>query len=70
MGQLTAVVEERKDKLVEKLSTQYSLSQISMEEYERLVKYSQEIETEKELTIFEKIIEEHSLPEEKNNNLM
>ena len=70
MGQLTvAVVEERKDKLVEKLSTQYSLNQISMEEYERLIKYSQGIETEKELTIFEKIIEEHSLPEIKNDNL-
>jgi len=66
MGQITPVqntVEERKDLLVEKLSTQYSLNRISMEEYERLIKYSQDIETEKELKIFEKIIKEHDAPE-------
>ena len=67
MGQL-AVVEERKDRLIEKLSTQYSLNQISIEEYERLLKFSQDIETDKELTIFEKIIEEHSLPEINSDN--
>jgi len=72
MGQLTPVqytVEERKEKLTEKLSTQYSLNVISLEEYERLIKYSQDIETEKELKIFEKIIKEHDLPETKINSL-
>ena len=61
-------VEDRKNELVEKLSTQYSLNQISMEEYERLIKYSQDIETEKELKIFEKIIKEHDAPDIKNDD--
>lgn len=66
MGQIAPLiaVEERKEKLTEKLSTQYSLNLISMEEYERLIKYSQNIETDKELTILEKIIEEHNPPAE------
>ena len=64
------MTEDRKNILIEKLSTQYSLSQISMEEYERLLKYSQDLETEKELSIFEKIIEEHSLPETKDDNIV
>jgi len=57
---MQSTVEERKEKLVDKLSTQYSLNQISMEEYERLIKYSQNIETDKELIILEKLIEGHS----------
>jgi len=69
MRQLTVVeVEDKKNELVEKLSTQYSLNRISLEEYERLVKYSQDIETDKELTIFEKIINEHDLAETKSTD--
>jgi hypothetical protein len=72
MGQIMtpaqSTVEERKEKLVEKLSTQYSLNHISMEEYERFIKYSQDIETEKELKIFEKIIKEHDAPEIKDSS--
>ena len=59
MNHVTVTVEERKNKLTDKLSTQYSLNHISLEEYERLISYSQNIETEKELVILEKIIEGH-----------
>jgi len=62
MGSLIVTAEERKDKLTEKLSTQYSLNKISMDEYERLVKYSQNIETDKELAILEKIIDGYESP--------
>lgn len=55
-----AAVEERKEKLVEKLSVHYSLNKISIEEYERLMKYSQEIETPRELQILESLIEGHA----------
>jgi len=58
--------EERKDKIVDKLSTQYSLNQISMEEYERLIKYSQNIETDKELQILEKIVSAYSAGNERD----
>ncbi|MCL2209666.1 MAG: cell wall-active antibiotics response protein [Treponema sp.] len=53
---LVQVINERKNKLAEKLSSQYSLNYISLEEYERLVEYSQKIETSKELNILEKIV--------------
>jgi len=55
---MTEILDERKDKIVEKLSSEYSLNHISLEEYERLVGYSNNIETEKEFRILEKIIEE------------
>jgi len=61
MAHLILTVEDRKDKIVDKLSTVYSLNRISMEEYERLIKYSQNIETEKELQIFEKIVSEYNV---------
>ena len=60
--------EERKEKITDKLSTQYSLSSISIEEYERLIKYSQEIETEKELTILEQIVDRYQTEEKTNND--
>ena len=60
--------EERKEKITDKLSTQYSLSRISIEEYERLIKYSQEIETEKELTILEQIVDRYQTEEKTNND--
>jgi len=68
MGQLTVTAEERKEKLTEKLSTQYSLNKISIDEYERLIKYSQNIETDKELTILEKLIEGYDTPQENNSS--
>ena len=57
MGQLITTLEERKEKITDKLSTEYSLNHISIEEYERLIKYSQTIETEKELQILEKLVD-------------
>jgi len=52
------LLDERKDKIADKLSSQYSLNHISLEEYERLIEYSHKIETEQEFRILEKIIEE------------
>jgi len=57
MSYLIVTAEERREKLTERLSTQYATNRISLEEYERLIKYSQNLETDKELTILEKIIE-------------
>ena len=68
MGSLAVTVEDRKNKLVEKLSTQYSLNRLSLEEYERLIHYSQGIETEKELQIFEKIVREYNIEEQDTAN--
>jgi len=71
MDQLILAMEDRKEKITEKLSTVYSLNRISIEEYERLIKYSQDIETEKELQILENLIKgyntDQSVPEEKKN---
>ncbi|MDR0382794.1 MAG: cell wall-active antibiotics response protein [Spirochaetaceae bacterium] len=50
-----------KDKITEELSRQYSLNKISLEEYERLIEYAHKIETEKELIIIRKIINENDL---------
>lgn len=61
------VLEERKHKITEKLSSQYSLNYISLDEYERLVEYSQKIETEKELNILEKIVNSNNPEETKYN---
>ena len=68
MGKLAVRAEERKEKLTDRLSTQYSMNNISMDEYERLIKYSQNIETEKELTILENIIDEYDRPSVNNYN--
>ena len=57
MEQLVLTIEDRKEKITDKLSTEYSMNRISMEEYERLIKYSQTIETDKELQILEKLVE-------------
>jgi predicted membrane protein len=54
-------MEDKKEKLTEELSEQYSLNKISLEEYERLVEYAHKIETEKELIIFEKIVNENRI---------
>jgi len=62
---LEILLEEKKNRITEKLSSQYSLSRISLDEYERLIEYSQKIETEKELRILEKIVDENNAPEMK-----
>jgi len=64
MEQSVVTAEDRKNLLTEKLSTQYSLNRLSLEEYERLIHYSQGIETEKELQIFEKIVKEYNREEQ------
>ena len=56
-------LDERKNKITERLSTVYSVNLISIEEYERLIEYSQKIETEKELSILEKIVEGYNVAE-------
>jgi len=58
MDRIVQTLDERKNQIVEKLSSEYSLNHISLEEYERLIDYSHNIETEKEFRILEKIIEE------------
>ncbi|MCL2265164.1 MAG: cell wall-active antibiotics response protein [Treponema sp.] len=57
MDNLLIEIDERKNKIAEKLSSQYSVNLISLEEYERLVEYSQKIETKTELMILEKIVD-------------
>ena len=56
-------LDERKNKITEKLASQYAVNLISIEEYERLVEYSQKIETESELRILEKIVNERNVTE-------
>jgi len=67
MDRITETLDEKKDKITEKLSTEYSLNHLSLEEYERLIKYSHNIETEKEFKILEKIIEESKLEKTADN---
>lgn len=54
-------LEERKSKIIEELSVQFSQNEIPMEEYERLVEYINKAESERELVIIEKITRENSL---------
>jgi len=63
MNNLMIGMDERKTKIAEKLSSQYAVNIISIEEYERLVEYSQKIETESELLILEKIVNERNVTE-------
>jgi hypothetical protein len=50
-------IDGEKDRLSQKLSEQYSQNVITIEEYERLLEYINKIETGKEISIIEKIIE-------------
>jgi hypothetical protein len=50
--------DDEKEKLIKILSEKYSQNIISMEEYERIVEYTNKIETKKEIDIIEKIIAE------------
>jgi hypothetical protein len=54
-------IDEEKDKLVKRLSEQYSQNIISIEEYERILEYINKIETKKEISILEKIIQENNV---------
>jgi len=51
------IIEDKKSKIIDRLSSEYSHNNISLEEYERLIEYCHKIETDKELVILEKIIE-------------
>ena len=70
MDRITETLDERKNKITEKLSSEYSLNHISLEEYERLIQYSHNIETEKEFRILEKIIEESKSAQISDNSKM
>jgi len=51
---------EEKENLINKLSEQYSKNIINIEEYERLIEYVNKIETDSEVNIIEKVIDENS----------
>jgi len=51
------LIEDKKTKIIERLSSDYAQNNISLEEYERLIEYCHKIETDKELTILENILE-------------
>jgi len=59
-------LDEEKEKLFNKLSEQYSKNVINIEEYERIVEYVNKIETNTELNIIERVIEENN---QKNNDI-
>jgi hypothetical protein len=52
-------LDEEKEALIKTLSEKYSLNIITMEEYERILEYINNIETRKEVNIIEKIIAEY-----------
>ena len=56
---LKEIIEERKEKAIENLSTSYARDRLPLEEYERLVEYINKIESERELMVVEKIVAEY-----------
>jgi len=56
---LKEIIEERKEKAIENLSTSYAKDRLPLEEYERLVEYINKIESERELMVVEKIVAEY-----------
>ena len=64
---LKEVIEERKEKAVEDLSTSYAKNRLPLEEYERIVEYINKIESERELVVVEKIVAEYSVTPEKKS---
>ena len=56
---LREIIEERKEKAIEKLSDTYAKNRLPLEEYERLVEYIHKIESERELVVVEKIVAEY-----------
>jgi len=59
-------IDEEKDKLTTILSEEYSKNIITIKEYEHILEYINKIETEREIVIVKKIIQEYS---EKKDNL-
>jgi hypothetical protein len=59
-------IDEERDKLTQKLSEQYSQNILSMEEYERILEYINKIETGREISFIQKIIQENNVT---NNEL-
>ena len=57
---LREIIEERKEKAIENLSTSYAKNRLPLEEYERLVEYINKIESERELVVVEKIVHEYA----------
>ena len=53
------IIEERKAKAIETLSTGFAVNRLPLEEYERLVEYINKTENERELVIVEKIVAEY-----------
>ena len=56
-----ARIEERKNQAIEALSEQFSQNALPIEEYERLVEYINRVESERELVIVDKIVNETAL---------
>ena len=56
---LREIIEDRKDKAIEELSSSYAKNSLPLEEYERLVEYINKIESERELIVVEKIVAEY-----------
>ena len=56
---LKEIVEERKEKAIENLSTSFAKNRMPLEEYERLVEYISKIESERELLVIEKMVAEY-----------
>jgi len=56
---LKEIIEERKEKAIENLSTSFANNRLPLEEYERLVEYINKIESERELIVVEKIVAEY-----------
>jgi len=52
------ILEERKEKAIESLSTSFAKNRLPLEEFERLVEYINKTESERELIIVEKIVAE------------
>ncbi|MDR3171865.1 MAG: hypothetical protein LBU17_09605 [Treponema sp.] len=57
----TEGLENRKNRAIEALSVQFSRNSLPLEEYERLVEYIHRVESERELAIVEKVVNESTL---------
>ena len=60
MNNLVINVDDEKTRLTEKISEHYARNVINIEEYERLVEYVSKIETKKEVSIIETMIQGYS----------
>ena len=66
---LKEIIEERKERAIEDLSTSFAKNRLPLEEYERLVEYINKIESERELIVVEKMVAEYGgndTPEEQS----